>query len=57
MLINPYYYYVNLLYSSNRMVPDKKRPPRVAFGPGGLLPRFNLNQSLGQQYLYIVNDR
>lgn len=41
----------------SRTVPERTRPPRCVFGPGSLLPRFNLNQALGQQYLYLVNNR
>lgn len=46
-----------MLYSSNRMIPDRMRPPRCIVGAGGLLPCYSYKQSQGQQYLYIVNNR
>ncbi|KAK5644974.1 hypothetical protein RI129_006274 [Pyrocoelia pectoralis] len=43
--------------SSNRMVPDRIRPPRCVVGAGGLLPCYSYKQSHGQQHLYTVNKR
>ncbi|KAB0794994.1 hypothetical protein PPYR_11833 [Photinus pyralis] len=43
--------------SSNRIVPDKIRPPRCVVGAGGLLPCYSYKQSHGQQHLYTVNKR
>lgn len=44
--------------SSNRTLPERKRPPRCVTGaPGGLLPPFSLVQSKGQQHLFLINER
>ncbi|CAH1990127.1 unnamed protein product [Acanthoscelides obtectus] len=43
--------------SRSKLTPERIRLPRCTHGPGGLLPRYNLKQSQGQQYLYIVNDK
>ncbi|XP_017773930.1 PREDICTED: vacuolar protein sorting-associated protein 13D isoform X2 [Nicrophorus vespilloides] len=43
--------------TSSKMMPKRSRPPRCVFGPGGLLPRYSLKQSVGQQYLFNINDR
>lgn len=44
--------------SSNRLLPDRKRPPRCVTGaPGGLLPPFSSTQSKGQQILFMINKR
>nr|CAI5831310.1 unnamed protein product [Callosobruchus analis] len=43
--------------SRSKLTPERIRLPRCTHGPGGLLPRYNLRQSQGQQYLYIVNDK
>ncbi|KAK4875461.1 hypothetical protein RN001_011883 [Aquatica leii] len=43
--------------SSNRIVPERMRPPRCVVGAGGLLPCYSAKQSQGQQYLYVVNKR
>ncbi|XP_055636021.1 intermembrane lipid transfer protein Vps13D isoform X3 [Toxorhynchites rutilus septentrionalis] len=44
--------------SSSRILPERKRHPRVVTGaPGGLLPPFSSLQSKGQQYLYLINKR
>ncbi|XP_037024186.1 vacuolar protein sorting-associated protein 13D isoform X2 [Bradysia coprophila] len=44
--------------SSNRTLPERKRPPRCVTGaPGGLIPPFSLVQSKGQQHLFLINKR
>ncbi|KAF5273971.1 hypothetical protein FQA39_LY01087 [Lamprigera yunnana] len=43
--------------STNRIVPERIRPPRCVIGTGGLLPCYSAKQSQGQQYLYNVNKR
>lgn len=44
--------------SSHRILPDRKRLPRCLTGaPGGLLPPFSLEQSKGQQHLFLMNKR
>jgi vacuolar protein sorting-associated protein 13D len=44
--------------SSNRILPDRKRPPRCVTGaPGGLLPSYSSLQSKGQQHLLMINKR
>ncbi|KAJ8964860.1 hypothetical protein NQ314_004578 [Rhamnusium bicolor] len=43
--------------SRSKTMPERIRLPRCVHGPGGLLPRYNLKQSQGQQYLYMVNDK
>ncbi|XP_065089816.1 intermembrane lipid transfer protein Vps13D isoform X2 [Ochlerotatus camptorhynchus] len=44
--------------SSNRILPERKRHPRVVTGaPGGLLPSYSSLQSKGQQYLFLINKR
>lgn len=43
--------------SRSKLVFERQRPPRCVFGYGGLLPRYSLKQSQGQQYLYMVNDK
>ncbi|EAA14204.4 AGAP009780-PA, partial [Anopheles gambiae str. PEST] len=43
---------------SNRILPERKRPPRTVTGaPGGLLPPYSYLQSTGQQYLFLINKR
>uniref|UniRef100_A0A182Q6S0 UBA domain-containing protein n=1 Tax=Anopheles farauti TaxID=69004 RepID=A0A182Q6S0_9DIPT len=43
---------------SNRILPERKRPPRTVTGaPGGLLPTYSYLQSTGQQYLFLINKR
>uniref|UniRef100_A0A182JQ44 UBA domain-containing protein n=1 Tax=Anopheles christyi TaxID=43041 RepID=A0A182JQ44_9DIPT len=43
---------------SNRILPERKRPPRTVTGaPGGLLPPYSNLQSTGQQYLFLINKR
>ncbi|XP_052894433.1 intermembrane lipid transfer protein Vps13D [Anopheles moucheti] len=43
---------------SNRILPERKRPPRTVTGaPGGLLPPYSYLQSNGQQYLFLINKR
>ncbi|XP_053697242.1 intermembrane lipid transfer protein Vps13D [Sabethes cyaneus] len=44
--------------SSSRILPERKRHPRVVTGaPGGLLPPYSSLQSKGQQYLFLINKR
>ncbi|XP_039449054.1 intermembrane lipid transfer protein Vps13D isoform X2 [Culex pipiens pallens] len=44
--------------SSSRILPERKRHPRVVTGaPGGLLPPYSNLQSKGQQYLFLINKR
>lgn len=44
--------------SSNRILPDRKRPPRCVTGSaGGLLPPYTSLQSKGQQHLLMINKR
>lgn len=44
--------------SSSRILPERKRHPRVVTGaPGGLLPPYSSIQSKGQQYLFLINKR
>jgi vacuolar protein sorting-associated protein 13D len=44
--------------SSNRILPDRKRPPRCVTGaPGGLLPPYSSLNSKGQQHLLMINKR
>ncbi|XP_045474860.1 vacuolar protein sorting-associated protein 13D isoform X2 [Harmonia axyridis] len=43
--------------SSSKIIFERHRLPRCVHGYGGLLPRYNLKQSQGQQYLYTVNDK
>lgn len=44
--------------SSNRVLPDRKRPPRCVTGaPGGLLPQYSSLNSKGQQHLFLINKR
>ncbi|KAL1513260.1 hypothetical protein ABEB36_002689 [Hypothenemus hampei] len=43
--------------SRSKLIPERKRLPRCVHGPGSLLPGYDLKQSQGQQYLYMVNDK
>ncbi|XP_044753631.1 vacuolar protein sorting-associated protein 13D [Coccinella septempunctata] len=43
--------------SSSKIIFERHRLPRCVHGYGGLLPRYSLKQSQGQQYLYMVNDK
>lgn len=43
--------------SSNRILPERKRIPRVVVAFGGLLPAFSSIQSKGQQHLFLINKR
>ncbi|XP_058818048.1 intermembrane lipid transfer protein Vps13D isoform X2 [Topomyia yanbarensis] len=44
--------------NSSRILPERKRHPRVVTGgPGGLLPPYSSLQSKGQQYLFLINKR
>ncbi|CAH0555796.1 unnamed protein product [Brassicogethes aeneus] len=43
--------------SRSKSMPERFRLPRCVHGPGGLLPKYSGTQSLGQQYLYAVNDK
>ncbi|KAK9889536.1 hypothetical protein WA026_006891 [Henosepilachna vigintioctopunctata] len=43
--------------SRSKIVFERHRNPRCVQGYGGLLPRYSLKQSQGQQYLYMVNDK
>ncbi|KAJ8920133.1 hypothetical protein NQ315_011790 [Exocentrus adspersus] len=43
--------------SRSKTMPERVRPPRCVHGLGGLLPRYNLKLSEGQQYLYMVNNK
>lgn len=44
--------------SSNRILPDRKRPPRCVTGaPGGLLPPYSSLNSKGQQHMFLINKR
>ncbi|XP_062546775.1 intermembrane lipid transfer protein Vps13D [Armigeres subalbatus] len=44
--------------SSSRILPERKRNPRVVTGaPGGLLPPYSSILSKGQHYLFIINKR
>ncbi|KAL7019068.1 hypothetical protein ACKWTF_011000 [Chironomus riparius] len=44
--------------SSNRILPDRKRPPRCVTGSaGGLLPAYTSLASKGQQHLLMINKR
>ncbi|KAL3268817.1 hypothetical protein HHI36_007913 [Cryptolaemus montrouzieri] len=43
--------------SRSKVVFERHRLPRCVHGYGGLLPRYSLKQSQGQQYLYMVNDK
>ncbi|XP_058797313.1 intermembrane lipid transfer protein Vps13D isoform X2 [Phymastichus coffea] len=42
--------------SAHRQLPKRDRLPRVASGPAGLLPPYNLQQTKGQELLYSIND-
>ncbi|XP_043480928.1 vacuolar protein sorting-associated protein 13D isoform X1 [Leptopilina heterotoma] len=43
--------------SAHRLIPKRDRLPRVASGPAGLLPPYNLQQAEGQEFLYCINNR
>lgn len=43
--------------SSNRILPERKRPPRSVTAPGGLLPSYSSLQAKGQQHLFLINKR
>ncbi|XP_066151224.1 intermembrane lipid transfer protein Vps13D isoform X2 [Euwallacea fornicatus] len=43
--------------SKSKLMPERKRLPRCVQGPSSLLPLYDLKQSQGQQYLYVVNNR
>uniref|UniRef100_A0AAR5PHD2 UBA domain-containing protein n=1 Tax=Dendroctonus ponderosae TaxID=77166 RepID=A0AAR5PHD2_DENPD len=41
--------------SRSKLTPERRRLPRCVYGPGSLLPKYDLKQSQGQQFLYTVN--
>lgn len=43
--------------SSSRASPQRYRPPRCVIGPAGLLPLYSKAQAIGQQHLYVLNNR
>jgi len=44
------------IYSANRTIPKRDRPPRVISGSTGLLPPYNRQQAEGQEFLYNINN-